>query len=196
MSALSFDSIAGVDEVGRGCLAGPVVAAAVILPSNHSIKGLKDSKQLTPKRREELFEEIIHQCIAYELGRAEVAEIEQLNIHHASLLAMQRAVEALSVKPSHVLVDGSFAPLLTIPTQTIPGGDRTEPFISAASIIAKVSRDREMVDYEKKFPGYGLAQHKGYGTKQHISAIKELGITELHRKEFSIDGLKLKEVKS
>lgn len=176
--------IAGVDEVGRGPLAGPVVAAAVILDPHKPIAGLADSKQLTERQRERLAELIREHALAWALGRAEVAEIDRINILQASLLAMQRAVEALSISPHQALVDGNRLPRLSCPAQAIVGGDRTVAAISAASIIAKVARDREMVELDGVHPGYGLAQHKGYPTKQHIQALQLLGVTPLHRRSF------------
>jgi ribonuclease HII len=176
--------IAGVDEVGRGPLAGPVVAAAVILDPQQPIAGLADSKQLTERQRERLAELIREHALAWALGRAEVAEIDRINILQASLLAMQRAVEALSISPHQALVDGNRLPRLSCPAQAIVGGDRTLAAISAASIIAKVARDREMVELDGVHPGYGLAQHKGYPTKQHLEALQRLGVTPLHRRSF------------
>lgn len=176
---------AGVDEVGRGPLAGPVLAAAVILDPSQPIVGLADSKLLTAKRREILAFEIQTRCIAWAIGRAEVAEIDTLNIFHASLLAMQRAVMALSIYPEHVLVDGKFCPQLNCAATAIIKGDQTVPAISAASIIAKVIRDQEMVEYGNIYPEYGFAQHKGYGTKQHLCALNEFGVTPIHRRSFS-----------
>jgi ribonuclease HII len=177
--------IAGVDEAGRGPLAGPVVAAAVILPARHGIQGLADSKQLTARRREHLFEQIIAQCVAYGVGRSEPAEIDQYNIHHATLLAMQRAVMGLSLLPTAVWVDGLYCPELPMPARAFVRGDQKIPSISAASIIAKVTRDREMQAYEVQYPGYGFAQHKGYGTPQHCAALQKLGTTPIHRRSFS-----------
>jgi len=176
--------IAGVDEVGRGPLAGAVVAAAVILDPNHPIEGLADSKKLTEKRRERLFDEIKEHALAWALGRAEAEEIDDINILQASLLAMKRAVEALPVAAKHALVDGNRCPDLSCTSQAIVKGDLTEPCISAASIIAKVTRDREMVMLDAQYPGYGLAKHKGYPTKVHMEALKQLGPTEIHRKSF------------
>lgn len=177
--------IAGVDEVGRGPLAGPVVAAAVILDPNRPIEGLADSKKLTATKRERLFEIIQDQCLAFALGRAEVEEIDSINILQASLLAMQRAVQALAINPEKVLVDGNQCPRLPYPVQAIIKGDQTEACISAASIIAKVVRDREMLDYDKQYPGYGFAGHKGYPTAAHVAALKEQGVTPIHRRSFS-----------
>ncbi|OOZ37086.1 ribonuclease HII [Solemya velesiana gill symbiont] len=176
--------IAGVDEVGRGPLAGPVVAAVVILDPGREIAGLADSKKLTEKRRERLDEEIKSCSLAWALGRAEVEEIDRLNILQASLLAMKRAVEALSVAPHHALVDGNRCPQLLCSAEAIVGGDNSVPVISAASIIAKVARDREMIALDERYPGYGLAKHKGYPTKAHLEALAELGVTEIHRRSF------------
>lgn len=176
--------IAGVDEVGRGPLAGPVVAAAVIFHPGQIIEGVADSKKLTPKKRDELYDIIIRDCLAYGVGRAEVEEIDQINILQASLLAMQRAVAQLSVQPHKVLVDGNKSPIWTYETETIVQGDETVPVISAASIIAKVIRDREMENYAKIYPNYGFAEHKGYGTREHYAALNRLGITPIHRKSF------------
>lgn len=176
--------IAGVDEVGRGPLAGPVVAAAVILHPDHPIEGLADSKKLSEKRREQLALEIRERALCWALGRAEVAEIDRLNILHASLLAMQRAVEALTTRPGHALIDGNRCPDLPCSAEAIVGGDASEPSISAASILAKVARDREMVQLDQQYPGYGLARHKGYPTKVHVAALQELGVTPIHRRSF------------
>ncbi len=176
--------IAGVDEVGRGPLAGPVVAAAVILDPNHVIEGLADSKKLTERRRELLDEQIKDSALAWALGRAEVEEIDELNILQASLLAMQRAVESLAVRPEHALVDGNRCPSLFCSSEAIVGGDNLVPVISAASIIAKVARDREMVALDAQYPGYGLARHKGYPTKVHMEALSQLGVTDIHRRSF------------
>ncbi len=177
------DHVAGVDEAGRGPLAGPVVAAAVILNPHFSIAGLKDSKQLSESRRESLYGEIIANCI-YGIGFASVEEIDDINILQATLLAMRRAVLQLTQIPGLVLVDGNQDPKLAYPTQLIIRGDQSEPAISAASIIAKVTRDRLMRDLDKKYPGYGLAKHKGYGTKEHMAALKSLGASDCHRKSF------------
>lgn len=177
--------IAGVDEVGRGPLAGPVVAAAVILDANNPIEGLADSKKLSEKKREALFDEIIEKSIAYSFGRAEPIEIDEINILQASLLAMQRAVLTLKVQPTEVLVDGNRCPDLPYKMEAIIKGDQKIEEIKAASIIAKVARDREMVALDKEYPGYGLAGHKGYPTKKHISALQTLGVTPIHRKTFS-----------
>jgi ribonuclease HII len=176
--------IVGVDEVGRGPLAGPVVAAAVILDPLRPIPGLADSKKLSERQREQLAEQIREQALAWALGRAEVEEIDRINILQASLLAMQRAVEALAVTPHEALVDGNRLPSLPCKAQAIVGGDASETVISAASIIAKVARDREMVELDTVYPGYGLARHKGYPTRQHLEALCNLGVTPIHRRSF------------
>lgn len=176
--------IAGVDEVGRGPLAGAVVAAAVILDPAQPIAGLTDSKKLSERAREALFQQICDQSLAWSLGRAEVEEIDQLNILHASMLAMQRAVAGLNLSPDHVLVDGNRCPEFACSASAIVGGDLTEPAISAASIVAKVTRDREMMQLDLEYPGYGLAKHKGYPTKAHLTALEKLGPSEIHRRSF------------
>jgi len=187
-----YSLVAGVDEVGRGPLAGPVVTAAVILDPNKPIVGLNDSKKLSEKRREELEPIIKKNVLAWSLGRAEVEEIDQINILQATLLAMKRAVEGLSVEPTHALVDGNKAPNLKCPVTTIIKGDQSEAAIAAASILAKVARDREMQEMDTLYPGYGLAQHKGYPTKQHQQALLDLGVTAIHRRSFKPVKLALK----
>lgn len=177
--------IAGVDEVGRGPLAGPVVAAAVILNPDRPIAGIADSKLLTAKRREVLSEIIQNDCLAWAVGRAEVEEIDKINILQASLLAMQRAINALAIKPDHVQVDGNHCPAIDYSVEAIIDGDNLIPVISAASIIAKVIRDREMCEYDQVYPQYGFAKHKGYGTKQHLLALETFGVTPIHRKSFA-----------
>jgi ribonuclease HII len=176
--------IAGVDEVGRGPLAGPVVAAAVILDPKNPIEGLTDSKKLSAARREKLADIIKAQSLAWSLGRAEVDEIDALNIHHASLLAMQRAVLNLSLMPTHVKVDGKFCPKLTCNVEAIVKGDLLIAEISAASIIAKVTRDAEMSVWHQTYPQYGFDKHAGYPTKYHLQALTEHGITPLHRRSY------------
>lgn len=176
--------IAGVDEVGRGPLAGPVVTAAVILDPSKPISGLDDSKKLTEKRREQLEPIIKQNVLAWALGRAEVEEIDQINILQATLLAMKRAVEGLAIAPSHALVDGNQAPDLSCSVTTIIKGDQSEPVIAAASILAKVARDREMIAMDELYPGYGFSKHKGYPTKQHQQALIDLGVTVIHRRSF------------
>jgi ribonuclease HII len=165
-------------------LAGPVVAAAVILDPAKPIEGLADSKKLSEKKREQLAEQIREHALAWSLGRAEVEEIDHINILQASLLAMQRAVEALPIAPHKALVDGNRLPRLSCAAEAIVGGDNTVEVISAASIIAKVARDREMVELDAIHPGYGLAKHKGYPTKQHVEALRTLGVTPIHRRTF------------
>ncbi len=177
--------IAGVDEAGRGPLAGPVVAAAVILNPEKLIPGLADSKKLTEKQREKLFIQIQEHALAWAIAEASVAEIDEINILQASLLAMKRAVEALSIAPVLALVDGNVAPKLLCEVKTIIKGDQTEPAISAASILAKVTRDREMVELDKQFPQYGFAKHKGYPTKDHMIALEQHGITVWHRLSYA-----------
>ena len=176
---------AGVDEVGRGPLAGPVLAAAVILDPARPVAGLKDSKRLNAARRSDLAAEIRERALAWSLGRAEVAEIDTLNILRASLLAMQRAVAALATPPELVFVDGNVAPALPVPAVALVGGDGLMAAISAASILAKVARDEEMVGLAETYPGYGLEQHKGYGTAAHLAALETLGPTPLHRRSFA-----------
>ena len=175
--------VAGVDEVGRGPLAGDVVAAAVILGPS-VLEGLTDSKALSEIRRLELAERIRTDAVAWAIGRAGVEEIDALNILQASLLAMRRAVEALSVQPTLVLVDGNRLPEWPYESRAIVKGDLTEPAISAASIIAKVTRDQEMVELDREYPGYGFASHKGYPTKTHLAALMRLGISRIHRRSF------------
>ena len=177
--------IAGVDEVGRGPLAGPVITAAVILPEEYDLSGLTDSKKLSHKRREELSKLIKKQSLSWSVGEASIAEIDKLNILHATMLAMQRAVKNLSMQPDKVLVDGNRAPEFECPAQAIIGGDGLEPSISAASIVAKVTRDNIMQEYAMVYPGYGLEKHMGYPTKQHMQALNELGVTPIHRTSFA-----------
>ncbi|WP_444925540.1 ribonuclease HII [Microbulbifer sp. TRSA002] len=179
------DLIAGVDEVGRGPLAGDVVAAAVILDPNKPIAGLADSKKLTEKKREQLFDEICEQALSYSIARATVEEIDQLNILQASLLAMHRAVAQLPVQPEFVLVDGNKKPNWDYPCDTVVKGDGRVAAIGAASILAKVTRDREMVVLDSEYPGYGLAGHKGYPTKAHMEALQLQGPTPIHRTSFA-----------
>lgn len=175
---------AGVDEAGRGPLAGPVIAAAVILDPKKYIPGLADSKTLTEKKRDTLFLFIQENALAWAVGRAEVAEIEELNIFHASLLAMQRAVLALKILPECVLFDGTHCPPLSCVTKAIIKGDQKIAAISAASIVAKVTRDQEMRILDQQYPGYGFATHKGYGTQMHRAALMRLGPCVAHRSSF------------
>jgi len=185
LSAAPEGAVAGVDEVGRGPLAGPVVAAAVILDPACPIAGLRDSKRLAPARREALAETIRRQALAWSLGRAEVAEIDRLNILQATLLAMRRAVEALDPAPRAVLVDGNRCPDLPVPCQAVVKGDDRVEAIAAASILAKVARDAEMAELDARHPGYGLAAHKGYPTRDHLAALKRLGPSPVHRRSFA-----------
>ncbi len=179
------DLVAGVDEVGRGPLCGPVVTAAVILDPSRPILGLNDSKKLSEARREALFEEIREKALVWCIARAEVEEIDRLNILHATMLAMQRAVEGLSVTPRLALIDGNRCPKLAVPCAPVVKGDSQVPAIAAASILAKVSRDREMVELDRVYPGYGMAGHKGYPTAVHLEALSRLGPTPIHRRSFA-----------
>ena len=179
-----YQFVAGVDEVGRGPLAGPVVAAAVILDPARPIEGLADSKLLSEQKREQLHILIRERAIAWAVGRAETEEIDQINILQASLLAMRRAVLALRPQPEFALIDGNRCPALPCPAEAIIKGDMTVAAISAASILAKVTRDREMVELDQLYPGYGFASHKGYPTKAHLTALSTLGITPIHRRSF------------
>jgi ribonuclease HII len=176
--------VCGVDEVGRGPLVGDVVTAAVILDPAHRIENLTDSKKLSAKKREAVYAEIVAHAKAWAVGRASPAEIDELNILHATMLAMKRAVEALSLKPDYVLVDGNRVPDLYCPATAVVKGDLLVPEISAASIIAKVTRDREMDLLAEKYPQYGYDRHKGYPTAAHLEAIKKYGINELYRKSY------------
>lgn len=178
--------VAGVDEAGRGPLVGSVVAAAVILDPNNPIQGLNDSKKLTEKKREKLFIEIQEKAIAWAIAEATHQEIDELNILQASLLAMRRAVEALKTVPEHVLVDGNKVPKgLDMSCDAVIGGDALHAEISAASILAKVTRDHEMVELDKQYPQFGFAKHKGYPTKAHFDAIAEHGVIDQHRRSYS-----------
>lgn len=176
--------VAGVDEAGRGPLAGPVVAAAVILDDLQPIKGLADSKLLTPRRREKLFDEIRAKALCCSIAQASVEEIEELNILQATLLAMRRAVEGLRLKPNLVLVDGNRLPVLAMRSEAIIRGDALVAAISAASILAKVQRDRWCVELDLQYPQYGFARHKGYGTTEHLAALRLHGACPQHRKTF------------
>lgn len=176
--------IAGVDEVGRGPLVGAVVTAAVILDPARPIVALADSKKLSEKRRNALYEEIIEKALSWSLGRAEPHEIDELNILHATMLAMQRAVAGLAIEPDFVLIDGNRCPKLPMVSQAVVKGDSRVAEISAASILAKVTRDREMAVLDAQFPDYGFAQHKGYPTAFHLERLAQLGATEHHRRSF------------
>ena len=179
-----FDLICGVDEAGRGPLAGPVCAAAVILPRGLVIPGLNDSKKLTDKRRRELFDIIVAEAEAYGIAFASEQEIDEINILQATFLAMERAVSQLSVKPDLALVDGNRAPKLPIPVKTVVKGDSLSANIAAASILAKVTRDRFLEELDETYPAYGFAVHKGYGTKRHYEALRENGPCPVHRMTF------------
>ncbi len=180
-----YQFIAGVDEVGVGCLAGPVVAAAVILPSSCQIEGVTDSKQLSAKKRKELSEEIFRVAIAYAIAFASVEEVDDINILQASRLAMKRALESLKQKPDFVLIDGRNPVSINIAQATIIKGDALSLSIGAASIIAKVYRDEWMERLDSEYPGYLFAKHKGYGTVEHRQALQKLGRSQIHRKSFS-----------
>ncbi len=176
--------VAGVDEAGRGPLAGPVVAAAVILDPDRPIVGLADSKVLKEAERERLADLVRREALAWALGRADVAEIDEINILQASLLAMRRAVEGLIREPHQVLVDGNRCPLLTVPVQAVVRGDSKVASISAASILAKTARDAEMRALDACYPGYGFARHKGYPTRDHLACLQRLGVSPVHRRSF------------
>ncbi|QLB12639.1 RNase HII [Bisgaardia hudsonensis] len=180
-----YDVIAGVDEVGRGPLIGAVVTAAVILDPNNPIEGLADSKKLSEKKRLVLAEEIKEKALAWSLGRAEHLEIDELNILNATMLAMQRAVKQLKIQPHFILVDGNKSPDFDIPSQCVVKGDSLVAEISAASILAKVARDQEMLELDKQYPEYCFAQHKGYPTKLHLEKLNKYGALDQHRRSFS-----------
>ena len=179
-----YRAVCGIDEAGRGPLAGPVCAAAVILPLGCEILGLDDSKKLTEKKREQLFDVIKEKALAYGIGWADQGEIDRHNILQATFLAMGRAVEALPVPPDWAMVDGNRMPPLPVPGETVVKGDGKSASIAAASVLAKVSRDRLLRELDKEYPQYGFAQHKGYGTKAHYEAIKRYGVLPVHRRSF------------
>ena len=179
-----FHAICGIDEAGRGPLAGPVCAAAVILPEGLEIPGLNDSKKLTDKKRRELFPIIEEQALAYGIGWASQEEIDDINILQATFLAMSRAVEQLNIRPDLALVDGNRAPALDLPVETVVKGDSLSASIAAASVLAKVSRDDVMLRMAEKYPGYGFEVHKGYGTKAHYEALRTFGPSPIHRRTF------------
>ena len=180
-----FSCICGVDEAGRGPLAGPVCAAAVILPEGAVIEGLDDSKKLTGKKREKLYDIIKETAVAYSVAYGTLEEIESVNILEATYLAMNRAIEGLSVKPDFALIDGNRVPRgIKIPCETIVKGDSKSMSVAAASVLAKVTRDRLMLEYDKKYPEYNFKKHKGYGTKEHTELIKQYGPCEIHRLSF------------
>lgn len=180
-----FSCICGVDEAGRGPLAGPVCAAAVILPEGAVIEGLDDSKKLTEKKREKLYDIIKETAVAYSVAYGTLEEIETVNILEATYLAMNRAIEGLTVKPDFALIDGNRVPRgIKIPCETIVKGDSKSMSVAAASVLAKVTRDRLMLEYDKKYPEYNFKKHKGYGTKEHTELIKQYGPCEIHRLSF------------
>lgn len=179
-----FSSVCGCDEAGRGPLCGPVVAAAVILPLGLEIEGLNDSKKLTEKKREKLFDIIKEKAIAYAIAEASPEEIDEINILNASMLAMRRAVEALPVRADFALIDGNCSRGFEIPTETVVSGDAKSCSIAAASILAKVTRDRGCKELDEQYPMYGIAKHKGYPTKDHMNAVREHGPSPIHRKTF------------
>ena len=183
--SLGLKNICGVDEAGRGPLAGPVFAAAVILPEDYEIEGLNDSKKLSEKKRDMLFDEIIEHAVAYSIQSVDAAKIDEINILEATMLAMKTAVENLSLKPEAVFIDGNRIPKnMEIPAEYVIKGDATSASIAAASILAKVSRDRFMLEMDKKYPEYCFAKHKGYGTKLHYEKLREFGPSEIHRLTF------------
>ena len=182
--AQGYNIVCGIDEAGRGPLAGPVCAAAVILPEGCEIEGINDSKKLTEKKREALYDVIIEKAVAYGIATADEKEIDEINILQATYLAMNRVFQKLGVKPDMALVDGNRDPKLGIPTQTIVKGDARSMSIAAASILAKVTRDRFMLEMDKKYPEYQFAKHKGYGTKLHYEMLTEYGPSEIHRMTF------------
>jgi ribonuclease HII len=179
-----YELVCGVDEAGRGPLCGPVVAAAVILPKDAHIEGVNDSKKLTEKRREKLYDDIMQNAVSVGVGVSDVDIIEEVNILNATKKAMLQAISNLKVNPEYVLVDGNQKIDTDIPLETVVKGDSKSESIAAASIIAKVTRDRLLIEYDKKYPEYGFAKHKGYGTKAHIEAIKKYGLTPIHRPSF------------
>ena len=179
-----FACICGVDEAGRGPLAGPVCAAAVILPPDIQIEGLNDSKKLTDKKRRALYDVITEQAVSYGIAFADEQEIDEINILQATFLAMRRAVEQLTVAPDIALIDGNRAPGLSCRERTIVHGDALSASIAAASILAKVTRDRLMEEYDAQYPQYGFAVHKGYGTQRHYAALREFGACPIHRQSF------------
>ena len=179
-----FSVVCGIDEAGRGPLCGPVFAAACILPDGLVLEGLNDSKKLTPKKRDKLFDLICENAIAYCIASASVEEIDELNILEADLLAMRRAIDGLAVKADFALIDGNIARGFQIPAKAVIGGDAKSPSIAAASILAKVARDRDCITLDEQYPQYGIAKHKGYGTKQHMDALRIYGPSPIHRKQF------------
>ena len=179
-----YTAVCGCDEAGRGPLCGPVVAAAVILPPDVEIEGLNDSKKLTEKKREKLFDIIKEKAIAYSIAEASPQEIDEINILNASMLAMRRAVDSLPKKADFALIDGNCSRGFTIPTQTVVKGDSISASIAAASILAKVTRDRQCLELDRMYPEYGIAKHKGYPTKDHMAAVKQYGVKDIYRRSF------------
>lgn len=179
-----YNIIAGIDEAGRGPLAGPVVACAVILKKDERVEGVNDSKKLSPKKRDKLFDEIIDKCVAYGIGIIDNKVIDEINILEATRLAMKQAIENLKVQPDYLLIDAETHIATNIPLKGIIKGDSLSQSIAAASIIAKVTRDRMLLEFDKKYPEYVFSKHKGYGTALHIAKIKEYGLTDIHRKTF------------
>lgn len=179
-----YEVVCGIDEAGRGPLCGPVVAAACILPTGLVIDGLNDSKKLTEKKRELVFEEITKNAIAYSIALATAEEINETNILEATLLAMRRAVEGLSIRPDHLIIDGNICRGFDIPARAVVKGDATSPSIAAASILAKVTRDRMCYELDRQYPEYGIAKHKGYGTAAHYKALEEYGVPPIYRTKF------------
>ena len=179
-----YTAVCGVDEAGRGPLCGSVVAAAVILPEGYVPEGLNDSKKLTPKKREALYDVIIQNALAYCIAEATVEEIDAMNILEADLLAMRRAIDGLQIKADFALIDGNIARDFQIPARAVIGGDAISPSIAAASILAKVTRDRQCIELDRQYPQYGIAKHKGYGTKAHMDALRQYGPSPIHRKQF------------
>lgn len=184
LKAEGYTTVCGIDEAGRGPLCGPVFAAACILPPDWCPEELNDSKKLTPKKRDRLFDEIREHAVAYAIASASVEEIDELNILEADLLAMRRAIDALPVKPDFALIDGNIARDFQIPARAVIGGDAKSPSIAAASILAKVARDRDCIELDRLYPQYGIAKHKGYGTRQHMDALRAYGPSPIHRKQF------------
>lgn len=184
LRAQGFTAICGVDEAGRGPLCGPVVAAACILPEGYIPEGINDSKKLTEKKREKLFDIICENAVAYCIAEASVEEIDRLNILEADLLAMRRAIEGLSVPADYALIDGNIARDFQVPAKAVIHGDAISPSIAAASILAKVTRDRLCLALDREYPQYGIAKHKGYGTKMHMDALRQHGPSPIHRKQF------------
>ena len=182
--AQGYSAVCGVDEAGRGPLCGPVFAAACILPIGLELEGLNDSKKLTPKKRDQLFDLIRENAIAYCIASASVEEIDTLNILEADLLAMRRAIDGLQIPAEYALIDGNIARDFQIPAKAVIGGDAISPSIAAASILAKVARDRDCIELDRAYPQYGIAKHKGYGTKQHMEALRTYGPSPIHRKQF------------